>query len=382
MRVLEIGSRSFYKRHSVLLNEAGLLVHLDAAVSWLVRAQEKAGDGGISKGYDLIRGKWASSYPETTGYTIPTLLNVAKKINDSRLFPFIKQLGEYLLSQANDRGGVVHWDSRKYGVPIVFDTGQVIFGWLACWQVFKENRFLDSAIQAGEWLVAIQSPDGGWKKNQHLGVEKVIDSRVSWALLELFKHTKKEKYQVAAQSNLDWVLAQQHQNGWFDKCAFHESDYPITHTLAYTAEGLLECGIRLNAQRYINAAKLTADAFLSVQRKNGSLAGTYDQNWHAKSFSSCLTGNCQIANLWLRFYRITGQKDYLDAAMKAIQFVTGVQDVSTRNSDIRGAIPGSYPIYGSYERLKYPNWATKFFIDSLLFHDEIVSNCDMDYLAG
>lgn len=382
MKVLEIGSRSLYNRRSVSLNETGLLVHLSAAVSWLVHAHEKAGDGGISKGYDLLRGKWASSYPETTGYTIPTLINVAKKTKESQLILFIKQLGEYLLSQADDTGGVVHWNSRKYGTPVVFDTGQVVFGWLACWQVFEEARFLHAAIKAGDWLLSIQSPDGVWKRNQHLGVEKVIDSRVSWALLELSKHTKREKYQAAARSNLDWVLTQQSKNGWFNKCSFHKDDYPITHTLAYTAEGLLECGIGLDDQRYIDAAKLTADAFLLLQRNNGSLAGAFDQNWRAKSLSSCLTGNCQIANLWLRLHSITGRKDYLNAAIKAIEFVAGVQDVTTRNSDICGAIPGSYPIYGSYERLKYPNWAAKFFIDSVLLIDSIHSKDRENYYPG
>ena len=51
-------------------------------------------------------------------------------------------------------------------------------------------------------------------------------------------------------------------------------------------------------------------------------------------------------------------------------FVARTQNIATNNSNIRGAIAGSHPIFGSYERFKYPNWAAKFFIDALLALDE------------
>lgn len=381
MNVLVIASRIFYKHRSVLLKNVEISAHLDAAVAWLVQAHEKAGDGGISKGYDLFWGRWSPSYPETTGYSIPTLLNYIAKVDDQQLLPLVAKLGEYLITKATPDGGVVHW-VKGSSLPIVFDTGQVIFGWLACSKVFGDARYLDVSIKAGDWLVSIQDSSGCWKENQHLGVTKVIDSRAAWALLELYKYTGQEKYRTAARHNLDWVVAQQRPNGWFDNCAFKDGDYPITHTLAYTAEGLMECGLILNDFGYVNASKLTADAFLVLQQNDGSLAGVYDQDWKPKSFSSLLTGNCQIANLWLKLYKITRDEVYLDAAVKAIGFVAGVQDVTTRNSNLRGAIPGSHPIYGRYERLKYPNWATKFFIDSLLFLDDVISNRNIDYFPG
>jgi uncharacterized protein YyaL (SSP411 family) len=382
MRALDLLSRTFYKPNLATREELKALQHLNAAANWLSRAHKQAGDSGISKGYDLIRGKWAPSYPETTGYTIPTLLNYSLKTGDQQLYSFIAQLGKFLVSKATLEGGVAHWNVKDNHEPIVFDTGQVIFGWLACWRVFGDKQYLDASIKAGDWLIGLQSPSGCWKKNQHLGVVKVIDSRVAWALLELYKCTGREKYRTAAVHHLDWVLTQQRMNGWFDNCVFRPGDSPITHTLAYTAEGLLECGLILHDSRYIDASKLTAAAFLGLQHKDGSLAGAFDQNWNPKSFSSCLTGNCQIANLWLRFYRISQEKAYLDAAVKAIRFVAGIQDLSTRNLNIHGAIPGSFPLYGSYERLKYPNWATKFFMDSLLFLDGIESNDEKVFYPG
>ena len=46
--------------------------HLRAAAQWLASAQDSQADGGVAGRYRLDRG-WTSSYPETTGYIVPTL---------------------------------------------------------------------------------------------------------------------------------------------------------------------------------------------------------------------------------------------------------------------------------------------------------------------
>jgi len=53
---------------------------LDAVIDWLCVAQDRSlsADAGVARDYSLVRG-WASSYPETTGYIIPTLLEVARR---------------------------------------------------------------------------------------------------------------------------------------------------------------------------------------------------------------------------------------------------------------------------------------------------------------
>ena len=78
-----------------------------------------------------------------------------------------------------------------------------------------------------------------------------------------------------------------------------------------------------------------------------------------------------MSHLWLRFYETGGNRAHYVAARKAITFVARTQNFKTSNPNIRGAIAGSYPIYGRYERFKYPNWAAKFFIDALLTLDEV-----------
>jgi uncharacterized protein YyaL (SSP411 family) len=217
----------------------------------------------------------------------------------------------------------------------------------------------------------VESDGGAWVRYQHLGTVKVIDTRVALALLELAQATSRPSYVKAARRNLDWALSQQQPNGWFQHAAFRTGEDPFTQTIAYTAEGLLESGLILNEASYVTSAEKVAQALLERQRPDGSLASTFDAAWEPTSRSSCLTGSCQIALLWLRFYGLSGHTSYLDAARKAIAFVAATQNLSTSNPNIRGAIAGSYPIYGRYERLKYPNWAAKFFIDALLALEEL-----------
>ncbi len=343
---------------------------MEVTIEWIKRAYEAAGDGGISKGYSLLRGRWAPSYPETTAYTIPTLLNAAEFLDCADLQVIAVSLADYLLSSTTPEGGMAHFKARSRSKPVVFDTGQAIFGWLSAYLATGDRRYLDAAVRAGDWLVSIQAPSGSWKQNQHLGVEKVIDTRVAWALLELHQHTHQDAYYESAVHNLEWALQQQDDEGWFQRCALVEGEDPLTHTLAYTAEGLFECGRLLHEPRYMAAAQWTADALLANLRVDGSLAATYTSAWRETSRSSCLTGNGQMAHLWLRFYEMSGDMAYYEAAEKAIIFVARTQNLLTTDINLRGAIAGSYPIYGRYERFKYPNWAAKFFIDALLALDK------------
>ena len=54
--------------------------------------------------------------------------------------------------------------------------------------------------------------------------------------------------------------------------------------------------------------------------------------------------------------------DALVGALKALQ------TLESPNPALNGAIAGSFPLFGGYMRAGYPNWATKYFVDTLLLH--------------
>jgi len=353
-------------------NRIDLSVHVQGAIEWILRAWRATPDDGVSKGYNLLRGRWEPSYPETSGYIISSLLDYYKRTGEPRYREVALRIADYLCEVQMPEGAIPDWRSLCEGkpTPVVFDTGQVMFGWLKAYEECGDTRYRDAVLRAANWLVSCQCTDGSWRDFQHLGTVKTIDTRVAWALLRAYAVTSRQQYMKSAQDNLGWALSQQETNGWFRNCSFEKGTLPVTHTIAYTVEGFLECGLLLGDRRYVEAAKKTADALLVRQRRDGSLSSAFDPNWKEASRSSCLTGNCQMASIWLRLHEITGQDSYARAAHDAIRFVASTQDLQTSDKNIRGGIKGSHPIYGAYERYKYPNWAAKFFVDAVLRWEE------------
>lgn len=104
----------------------------------------------------------------------------------------------------------------------------------------------------------------------------------------------------------------------------------------------------------------------------GALAGRLDSAWQPTVDWNCLTGDAQTALVWLRLFAPTGEGKYLSAARRSNLFLRTTQDLSASDPGIRGGIKGSHPIWCEYGRLMYPNWAAKFFVDSLVLEQSLV----------
>lgn len=340
--------------------------HIEAGIRWLSRAQDATPDGGVSIRYSLIRG-WESSYPETTGYIIPTFLRYSDSTGDITIRDRAIRMAEWLLiTQQVDGsfiGGPLHNDVGK----LVFDTGQIIFGLVNAYELTGENKFLSAAKRAGDWLISVQDDDGAWRNYSFHSIPHTYHSRVAWPMAELSRVSDDQKYSEGARRHLDWVLTNQAPNGWFDNAGFTEENNraPYTHTIAYTVRGLLETGLLMNEQKYIRAALKTMEELLTKMDPSGYFHGTYDKNWTGNRNYSCLTGNAQLSIICSKLYMISGENRYAESAGLANDYLKTKQNVTTKHENIRGAIAGSSPAWGTYERFSCPNWATKFFIDAL-----------------
>ena len=62
---------------------------------------------------------------------------------------------------------------------------------------------------------------------------------------------------------------------------------------------------------------------------------------------------------------------YLNAGLKAIDLALARQ-VRSRSVDLDGALAGSFPIWGRYAPLQYPNWATKFLADAIMIREDVL----------
>lgn len=359
--------------------------HLEAAIQWICHAQDAFNDGGVARSYSLVynsffnRKGWIPSYPETTGYIIPTMFDYAKLTDNKEIFKRAVRMADWECDVQMENGAVMGGTVDTTPTPAIFNTGQVIFGWVRAFLETGSKKYLDSAIKAGNFLVAKQDNDGAWRKELSKFTTNKIETytyntRTAWALLYLYTATNNLKYKESAIKNIEFALTQQSSNGWFKNNCLSDPAQPLLHTIAYAVRGILETGILLENQRYIDAAKKAAESMIERQRDNGSLAGRFNERWEPTVSWSCLTGNAQIGIIWGRLYQITEDIKYLNALKKANRFLKSVQVLNPENKDIHGGITGSYPLHGRYGRFEILNWAVKFFVDSVMIEKLIQNN--------
>jgi hypothetical protein len=337
--------------------------HLQAAEDWLKRAHDQQGDDGVSYGYS-VRGGWRPSYRETSGYIATTFFELARQRGDVDYRERALRICRWLLTVQNADGS---FSNPRYGnAGIVFDTGQVLFGLVRAAEETGEAVFAQGAHRAADWLVNIADENARWTRNEHLGVPHVYNTRTAWALLRLNQLAPAADWVRVARANLDWALSEQHASGFFRECSFERGVDPFTHTIAYTTRGLLESGALLNDMGYLTAARRCADAAMEQLRADGFLAGQISIDGASSARYCCLTGNCQFSIVWAKLFDMTGEEHYKNAVINATNYVMACQDIQTDNPNVRGAIAGSFPLWGGYAPFSYPNWATKFFIDAMV----------------
>lgn len=346
--------------------------HLRAAADWLLRAQQATPDDGVAHSYDIRKKKWLASYPETTGYAIPTLYEYATHFKAPQYAAAATRMAiwesEIQLADGGVRAGNM---DAEIIAPTIFNTGQVLFGWAKAWQETGDERFKSSLIRASDWLVAAQDADGKWSKFASPFTTSKLNSyntRSAFGLVRAYQALGETKYLEAAVANAKWAIKGAQANDWLPNNCLDANDdlTALTHTIAYSIRGLLEIGVASGHQEFVDHALRMAKAVQLQQRPDGALPAYYNPEWKTSVSWTCVTGNSQMAINWLRLAQITGEKNLIDHAKRANRFNMSIQDLSTENLNIRGAIKGSHPVNGGYMTYRYPNWAAKFFMDGLM----------------
>jgi hypothetical protein len=339
-------------------------VYEAALVEWLKQAQDAVEDGGVAAFYDFNSG-WSPGYPETTGYIIVTALEAAERLGDTDLKNRARRIADWEVAiQLPDgawQGGLV----TAPRAPSVFNTGQIIQGMLAAYLAFGEDDYLDAALKAARWLVSQQDPDGAWRRYTYNNFPNTYSTRVAWPLAAMGQVAGESLFLKAAIQYLHWVNRCQHDSGWFDHCTLEVGGPPLTHTLGYTIEGLIECGVLLKDQQWIVMGRRAADVLLRRFEIRGRLAGTYDESWRGDFSFACVTGCAQMSRVWGRLFELTKDARYLNAALKMNDYVLSLVDLESSCSGIRGGVKGSDPLWGPYMRFRMPSWAVKFTLDAL-----------------
>lgn len=357
--------------------DPGIDACIVAAIDWLCRAQDRSAsaDGGVARDYSLLTG-WATSYPETTGYIVPTLLDVSGDRDDAHLRDRARRMLDWLVSiqfpEGGFQGGKVDAVPR---VQVTFNTGQILLG-LARGAAQFGDPYLEPMHRAASWLVETQDDDGCWRRFPTPFAqrgEKVYETHVAWGLLEAARVAGEHRYAEAALRNVRWALRRQRPNGWFADCCLSDPSRPLTHTIGYALRGVVEAWRFSEDESTLAAARRTADAIVAATGPDGRLAGQWHEDWTPAADWVCLTGSVQVAHSLLLLFQDTGHTAYLHTARLLNGWVRRTVLLDA-DADVRGGVRGSFPVDGSYGRYQYLNWAAKFFIDSNRCEREVVNS--------
>jgi uncharacterized protein YyaL (SSP411 family) len=353
--------------------------NLDKAVAFLIKSIDKDTGGSrafYSRFLNPFSG-WTAPYPETTGYIIPTLLNVSKIDTFTDLEKFAIKMADWIISLQDGEGalpgGLYHSD--KTNEKSIFNTAQMILGLISAWNHTGEKKYLESAFLAAKWLSTTQEDDGTWSKyHYNKDFFPSYYTRVAWPLLKTAEITNDKKLELSARKTLDYIAGKVEPNGFVRDSGFAAGSCAFLHTIAYTIRGFLESYLLSGKEEYISIAYNWAYKFMRKYEINKKLAGAYYENFTGINWYRCLTGEAQLAIIWLKIFDIMKDVCFVNAASKLLDSLAMTQPQMDTFFLKSGGLKGSQPYFGKYIAFRQPNWATKFYIDALLLEENAYEN--------
>ena len=345
--------------------------HLAETRAWLDRSVER-GRGGSSAHFSLVTG-WARPYPETTGYLIPTLLELAAHTGDARHAEQARGLGDWLLDiqdpEGSWRGGQHPPRTEAEQRGSVFNTGQILEGMVALARHDGDERYRDAALRGARWLASGLGDDGLWTTRDYRSeTTPTYYTRVAWPMLEVWALTGESALRDAAEGVLNALGERRDADGFFQGMSFRPDQPAFLHTIAYTLRGFLESARLLGAWEPHGA--VADEALTRLARRadltGGRIPGSFGPGWRKAGDAMCLTGNAQLALCLLIRDERAPDLRRVNTAAKLVDAVCRTQVLRGPVRALRGGVAGSWPIWGRYMTLRYPNWAAKFHADALL----------------
>jgi uncharacterized protein YyaL (SSP411 family) len=348
-----------------------------AAAGWILRAQGASPDDGVSLGYfpcSRDGAGWRPSYPETTGYIITSLLAFADRYGDAPARAAALRMAHWEVAVQMPSGAVQGGPvcAAEQQTAAAFNTGMVLDGLCSAYAATRDETLLAGARGAADFLVADLDENGYYRTNGAFvsaGEIKTYTCLCAWAVYRFGELVDEQRYRDAAVRSVAAAVRQQQGNGWFAHNCLVRSDAPLTHTIGYTLQGVLEVGILAHRPDFISAVERTLQALDEQAQPDGYLPGMFYADWQPAVFSSCLTGSAQIAIVAYRAFALNRKAEYLALADRLTNYLKPLQALHAEDPNVVGAIAGSFPLFGEYMRGGYPNWATKYFLDALLEQD-------------
>lgn len=293
------------------------------AIAWIVKNTEHG--KGIINSTQVPK-----SYPEVTGYYIPSLLRWGYR-------DLAIEYASWLCCIQKEDGS---WYDTDDNDPYVFDTAQILKGLIAIRDIIPE---VDENIKKGcDWILRNIQDNGrlatptieAWgRKGQ---CSELIHLYCLSPLIDATHIFDNIEYEKAAKKVLEYYK----ENYYEDIVGFNV----LSHFYAYIVEALLDLG-------EIELARVAMNNVAMYQKANGAVPGYKDVDW------ICSTGLFQFALIWFKL-------GDLEHGEKAFEYACSLQNES-------GGWYGSYLSKDSEDEDNdyFPfgeiSWANKYFLDAL-----------------
>ena len=304
--------------------------HMELTADGLLNASRFSTDGGYSACFSLLLG-WQHGYVETTGYILPTVLDLATALDRPELRADALKNGEWLLSMQLEDGAFPDLDRKS---AEIFDTGQVLMGLQRLRVETNDERYRTLGDRAAGWLFKNFE---AFKSDQHGTILPTYLTRSASALIDYGATYNHPEYVEAGCGFLEWVAHQSFPSGVFRHSQLGKDEYFLLHTMIYVLEGFLHAHAVLGDQRWLTVALRGAEALKKANlEREIILLSYYDADLRPRTHEKCLTGLSQWAGVCLRLFELTGDEGYRECASNSLFYVKSKQIQSRGN--LRGAI--------------------------------------------
>lgn len=342
-------------------------VHVREAWEWLKRAQDHGTDRGVAYGSQLGMG-YRGSYPETTGYIIPTMLELGEHYKDPDSTQRAIEMGDWEISIQMPCGAVMGGVVNPNPTPAIFNTGQVLLGWAALYRKTGEERYRTAARRAVDWMLECQDPDGSWRRGNSKFAKDdctLYNVKAGWGMLEAGLACQWPDAVAGAVRSAEYCVSRQSANGWFADCCLSDPQHPLLHTIAYSMQGLVGIGRGADRPDLVAAARKTADSLVALMDETGFIPGRINQAFRGSVKWCCLTGTAQTSIVWSQLDAFAGETRFAEPRRRANRYLMARHNITSRDPAFRGGVFGSWPFWGDYGRNRILNWAVKFFTDAI-----------------
>lgn len=278
--------------------------------------------------------KLKKSYPEVTGYYIPTLIKWGYK-------DLAIQYAKYLCSIQKEHGSWYDTDDKS---PYVFDSAQILKGLIAIRDIYPN---VDENIQKGcDWILSNMQPSGRLTTPDMTawGSDRTCSELIHIYCLSPLKEAGIMLNRKDYIEKADKIWNYYKTNHYDEIMNFNL----LSHFYAYLMEALLDIG-------EVEMAKEAMAKIEKIQTKDGYIPAYNDVNW------VCSTGLFQLALVWFRLGEFS-------CGEKAFEYACKLQNES-------GGWFGSYIVKENCGETNdyFPNaeisWAVKYFLDALYYQN-------------